>query len=38
MKWQMVAHPVLGPHMYMDYVNKDYGVHEDAVHVQERNG
>jgi hypothetical protein len=36
--WQMVAHPGLGPHTHMDYVNKDYGVHEDVVHVQAENG
>jgi hypothetical protein len=29
----MVAHLGLGPHTHMDY-----GVHEDAVHVQAENG
>jgi hypothetical protein len=28
----------LGLRMHMDWADKDYGVHEDAVHVQAENG
>jgi hypothetical protein len=38
MIWQMVAHLRLGPCMRMDWADKDCGEHEDAVHVQAKNG